>query len=383
MKTIKNFYILYILLFMSNNLANQYLNLYFKDIGLTGANISIIVAISGIGTIISQPLIGMLSDRSKNKNRILLYITLFSGIFFYVIKLNNNYVYLIIINFIFWFFYYSIQPLLTSITMDFLNDKEDYGRIRVFGTIGAAIMALIYIFMNSTDYMFFIFLCICIFMIFFIRKLPKFSGANGKGQKNIFKGVFNNLEIILFVIFASIINLTIGTFTSFYGIYFTQDLGGSLGMYSLSVFLFIIFEIPFLVFGNKIIERLGFFKVLSILGLVTISRWGLTYFFTNLYLQILVQFLHGFSFAFLFIIMNIYLEKSVDEKYRTSAQSLYVMCVLIASKIFGSLIGGFLGDFIGLRNVFFLLFIISIINLLIFIFVYKKFCKKKCGRNFI
>ncbi len=370
MKKVKYFSIMYFLLFAGINISTTYGNLYFKEIGLTGGHISIIVSTSALITIISQPLLGKIGEKIENQVNLLKVIIIFSGIFFVLIGLKKNFIYIVIFNLCFSFFHYSLQPMLANISLEYVSKIQgNYGYIRSFGTVGFCISSVLFGLYGDYDSIFIVFAVISTLSFLVTLKLPKFKNQKKQVRRKL---QLSKREVKL-ILAACLLNITYGVYFNFFGIYFTKELGGSLKLFGFLSAISTLAEIPFLFFWKNIKNRYSEEKIIIIVGLIGFVRWTLTLIVVSPLVQIFVQALHGAGFVVILTVMTTYISNNMYDDNKIIGQTLYAMITLISSKIVGGVIGGFVGDILGYKKIFVLL---AIINILV-IFICQKNIKQK------
>lgn len=369
--------IFYFLMFSSSFICMQYINLYYKEIGLSSALITSIIIISSLLTIISSLVLGYIFDRTEKKHFIVYFLLVGSGVFFCSLAFFEDYKYILIFNTIFSLFYYSIQPLFVTITLENMKkNSKNYGKTRLFGTIGFCVTSLI-IPMIKYKYTLFIamFILVILMIIVFtiILKTEQINVPKQKKYKLNIKEIFENKKLIIYMLYVFVINITLGAYFNFFGIYYINVLGYTKNMFGILCAVATLSEIVFLVFSSKIIDKFSTRNILAFAGILTGIRWLLCSFFTSSVLLILVQVLNGAGFVVLATTINIYINENADEKNQATFQSFFFIGTLVFSKVFGSLFGGILPNYISQKSIFIVSFLICIISTILLL----KFSEKE------
>jgi len=125
-------------------------------------------------------------------------------------------------------------------------------------------------------------------------------------------------------------------------------------------------EIIFLVFGDRIIKRLGIKFTLFGAAVVAVVRWASLGLINNIFAVLALQILHGFIFIVLAYSMATYINNEMPPELKASGQTVNSVIGLGISRIIGSTGGGVISDLIGIRQVFFLNSVIVLASIVIF-----------------
>lgn len=125
----------YFLQFFSFGSLFPLLSVYLKDeVGLSGTEIGMIMSISPIVMIFTQPIWGMLSDYTRKPVQVLMISLLGTALFGLMYSLAHSYVSLLVIAALLAVMQSGIVPLSDSITLHYVQKaNERYGSIRLWG----------------------------------------------------------------------------------------------------------------------------------------------------------------------------------------------------------------------------------------------------------
>lgn len=363
-------FLLYILFFSGQAIYNTYLNLYLHDVGLTESQIGITVSLSTAFILITQIFWGMLSDRTKSKNKILrlLYIcTALSGLTFY---LGTSFMYLVVIITMFSVFFSPIVPLQDNYTLEFLEDKRwDYGQIRMGGTIGYCITVLFIGMMLKDNYRN-IFLLVAFAMTgcaVLTGFLVPVQGHRNKQKKVSYRSLLRNKLLVGLILFNLAFSLGTNFFYSFYPIYFTS-LGADSSMIGLMMFASAISEVPMLIFIRRIVDRLGVNKTLLFAGLVTTLRWFLLSFLRHPALIIATNLLHGVGYTCFSYCIITYIARTVPKDMRATSQTLNAVIGSVVSRVLFGYLGGIASELVGTNRIMLLSGVVMGMSTIVFAF---------------
>ena len=126
---------------------SPYITLYFKELGMTAAQIGLLYSIPQVMRILGPSAWGYLADVSGRPHTILRVATLCSFLACCGLYLGSTFAWLFAVLVVVHFFTSAQMPLVEAITLDHVRERPgDYGRIRVWGSVGfiAAVLGLGY-----------------------------------------------------------------------------------------------------------------------------------------------------------------------------------------------------------------------------------------------
>ena len=366
-------FLLFYIFFYAGNAVQTFVPVYLNSIKLSQTTIGVLLAIGPFVALFAQPLWGIACDRAKTKNTILKILLLGGSCTFILYPLSRSYYYIFMIMFLFTLFYTSIAAISDTITLEYLESTSwSFGKIRMGGTFGYAIMSLVagVIVKHNIKYTFILYPVIILIAFLIVFNFPEISGYQSKHKKISILKLFENRKLVTLMIFVTILHITLGFYYSFFAIYFKQ-LGGDSRLLGLSMFISAICELPFLLFADKIIKKLGIIQTLAISGFVMGIRWLLLYIITNIYIVTFVNVLHGFSFIVLTYCMAVYINNEVPKELKASGQALNGLMCIGLSRVIGSIFGGYLSDVFGIRPVFLFTSIVNFVVVIAFVILFR------------
>jgi PPP family 3-phenylpropionic acid transporter len=359
----------YLFFYAGQAIYGTYLNLYFNDIGFTKTQMGSFTSIATLIVLLVQPLWGYASDRTKNKNRILSLLILGCGTTILGFYLGINYYYILLLNCAFSVFYTSSPALMDNLTLESLEKREsrfDFGHIRLGGTLGYAIGVLAAGRIMSDNYkkMFYM-ISILMFLAFIaIRFIAPVAGHRSK-EKTSFKSLIKDKKIFCFILVNFIFSLGMTIYYSFYPLYFTS-IGGDSAQIGLLMFATAASEIPFWLITGKLVNKLGYEKMIVISIAVTGFRWLALFFVTNPLLAIAVNLTHGFCFVTLNYSIITYINAHVPKDLRATGQSMNNLLTTIFSRVIGGVLVGYLSDKFGINQMLLISSVLAFAGSIIF-----------------
>ncbi|HPF87249.1 MAG TPA: MFS transporter [Candidatus Limiplasma sp.] len=360
--------------FFMMDTTQSYFNIYLNQIGITKTGIGFITAASALIALSIQPMLGVLADKSKSKNRMLQGLIFLSAILYPLILVSENFLYILVVFTAFTMIKRFLPSMNNSMTLEYVQTNNlQYGPLRMMGAIGySAVMIVVGKIADiGTQYTFYAYCVICAVNILLIFLLPPIHGHRHAGDMHKFTEVLKNKTIVKLIAFATLMSMAQGVYFSYFSIYFTTDLGGSASQYGVMLSIAACCEIPFLFFADRIIRRLGTKRMLFIICLLNSVRWLATYLIREPGWQMAVQTLN-FLNILMTVAVTIKLSQTAAPQFKTTVLTMAATVQTIASLLISSLLGGILADLIGIRSLFLIATVICLLTGIVFYcFVFK------------
>lgn len=365
------FKLFYLLIYISFS-THHFLNLYFRNIGLSGVQIGTIKALSAVVLIFSQPIWGWLCDLLQLRKGLLSLILFFSATTFLLIPLKLSFFWIFLIIAIYGLFKSPIIPIIDSIVMIEINgDGNKYSQIRLWGGLGLTISVVLmgyYFNQSSLDQLFVIYAMFTLVSLVVAIFLPTQKGCfvKRKFQYRDFLRLLQYREFIILIL--AILFLQTGAFIidGFFGLYVQERIGNEVTLgWALTIAGFSEVLVYYFLGKNQHIAWPR--RLLLISALTSALRWFL-YARSNLVVQILLlQLFHGLTFGFFYIAAVTYVDRLIPREFATSGQTtLWAIAFGIAS-VLGSILGGYLYDQWNYQILFWVASILAIIAFILFL----------------
>jgi PPP family 3-phenylpropionic acid transporter len=230
-----------------------------------------------------------------------------------------------------------ILPYIEVIALQEIG-KEKYGRVRLFGSIGFIIVALVLVkFLNSVDIAFLFLMTLAFFTSIFAFSIVKKS--HNIQTKKLPQNDIHILQDYKLWAGLTLMQISFGSFYNFFTIYET-DFGISLDM---TIYLWsfgVLCEIIMLYFQGKLLH-FNLLNILQISIFLTAIRWFLVFLYPqHLFIIFFSQALHAFSFALFHSSTIIYLYGYY--KHKALAQQFFLGVSYGFGGFLGALIAGYI-----------------------------------------
>lgn len=370
-----NFIIHYALIYSLVACYSTFVPLYFSYQGFSKSAIGVLLAVGPAIAMVMQPVWGTAGDRAKSKNSILKIMLVGSGIAVLLYVIPANFYIMMAFVAVFTFFQGSINAMSDVISLEYLEStKWEYGPVRLAGSLGYAVTAVIAgaIARWNIANVFFMYSAITFITLLRVNKLPMIKGhREAKSSVNIWE-LKKNGKLVLLLCFNLLIFTTLGYNTNFFSIFYKQ-MGADTSLIGICMFIQAVSEVPFLLFANKVLKKLGIEGTLLLATFLMGIRWLMLHFVQNIYIVPVICILNGVSYVVVTYCLVTYINQAVPKELRASGQILNGLVTFIGTSIVGSLLGGILSDLFGIRQIYFYTFIINMIAVVAFgaLFLWK------------
>jgi PPP family 3-phenylpropionic acid transporter len=304
----------------------------------SSVEIGMIMGIAPLISIVAQPVVGFLSDKYKTikKILILLYVCVFAtsfGIFF-----SDQFGVVFISVILMHFALSPCTPLIDSMTIKSLGtEKHEYGKIRLWGSVGFGLIAVIsgpLLQWWGIEKIFILFWFVILFTLFYFTFLKDQNQSSETVNFKSVAQVFKNRGFIGFI-FLCLIVMIPHRINDTMIVLHLERLGGTEFMIGLAWALAAISEVPVFYFLSK---KLKEYKDIVLLGVVAVFyslRWILYSLIDSAWMITILQLSQGLTFGLFWLVAMQMAVRVVPEQLRSTGQSV------LASVCFG--IGGAIG----------------------------------------
>jgi len=327
-----------------------FLTLHYQDLGLSGQQIGFLTGIVPLITMVAASVWGGLAD-ATHKHHLLLLVAI-AGLWLSVAALTRVTTFwaLIPIICLYAIFIAPIVPLVDNSVMARLGtQKREYGRVRVWGSYGWGIAALIIgiiIEARGLSSAFTIYLLL-MFILFLVGiRLPVQVDSLGDSVRHGLRTLLTNRHWLLFITVALVEGMTLGIFLNYLFLYL-DEMGASGTIMGLSLTFATISEIPVFLYSRRLLARWGapFVLMLSMVG--TVVR-AFAYVLMTAPWQVLpISLLHGPTFAAMWAAGVAYADETAPPGLGATAQGLFSSAVFGLGAALGAFTGGYLYEAYG------------------------------------
>lgn len=336
-----------------------YLAPYFKEyLHLNNHQLGILLMMRPLAALIGQPFWSYIADGFWGRKTTALWIAIISAMLFPLILFFENYSCILILLFISFFFFGSLNSMNDTLALDFLGRKKQtqFGPLRLFASLGFFVAVIFTGFLYQLFELKFLFLVFsasmfCTAMV--IRQInlshtPLTKPSHGTKKVLVFLRKKNVRFFLLAILISEIANQMAYMYLSLYAKY--------LGATNAQVgFLWATgtgFEMMSMVFMAKVLEKYQL-KTILLWGVFCVFfRWAPFALATQWWHLYPFQAVHLITLTFVYIGSALFINMESSPKIRFSAQAFYSVFILNAANLIGSFFGGEISEYFGYRVLF-------------------------------
>ena len=328
---------------------------FYGEIGLSDGQIGLISAILALVALAAQPAWGMMADRAKYKRTVIAVALTGAGLTcFLVLPAAGRFIPLLLVLTLYNTLYLPAMPVGNAISIEYTDAHgHRFGPVRMMGTIGyqVGILATGFLLVNSLRGLYPAMGVMLLLAAGSALLLPPVQGHQHSREKLSLRPFFQDKALML--LFAAAFIGHIGH--QFNLVFFSKrlgDLGISNSVTGLINTFSVILEIPFLIFGDRIMKRLSIWTWLLVGMGIGAVRFLLIAVLRAPVPIVLVQMLSIAHLACFEFFPFIYIGRVARKELLASAQSLYQMVTFGVARIVASLVGGVIADAMGIPAVY-------------------------------
>lgn len=347
--------------------AFQFLNLYYVDFGLSTGQIGTLFAIGPLIMIFSQPFWGILTDYVNAPKTTLFIMIIGAAGTALVFPLASTFGQLLLLNILYFFFQSSIQPIADATTLLILDDRSNFGKIRLFGSLGYAtgVMTIGYLLDHYGLALLFILNALILMMtLLLIFKLPITKSGVRKFKFNEVVTLFKNKSFLLFLLFSFMIHLTVHANNSFYAI-LLKNVGATITLVGFALLIKSVLEVPFFAMSRKLMARFSYPVLLSLVAGIYGVRWLILGVSDNLDVLVWSQILLSLSFSIQYFVSVAYVDLITPKKYRATGQTFYWAVSLGLGGLIGNVLAGWMLKFVEIQTLYLILGCVAFVSIIL------------------
>ncbi len=366
--------------FSAMTILGTYLPVYLKDIGFSSVEIGWLLAIASVASIIAQPFCAYLSDKYKSIKGTLIVclgcVVLMACILFQV----QSFAVIALLLFIFFCFFSPINPLGESLAQKTaMKENVSFGKIRVWGSLGFAITALVSGYILAAigiENILYPFLLVITLTLLISFKLSDVNTTDKKATIIDALKMGTDRKFLCFLIFSLLITTTHRTNDHFMGIYIVE-LGGSESLIGWAIFIGVITESLVFVFGWLWFRRFHELTFIMIGGALYSFRWIGMALIGSPESILFLQLLHGASFGVFYLSAFQYVTKILPKNLLATGHVFFLTVIFGVGGLIGSLAGGVIIDHFGMANLYLCMAMLAAMGTISFIIYRLALVRKK------
>ena len=364
----------YFCIYFAIGAMSPLLSVYFNEqLHLTTGQIGLLMSLSPIVTIFTQPLWGMLSDLTQNPKKMLL-IGQFSSILIALMYSTvNSFSVLVIMVILLAITQSALIPLSDSLALTYIQKiGGNYGSIRLFGSIGFALAAL-FAGQLAKSYglivIFYVFAFLLFVGILIGFLLP--SATPSTNRPSVIKGLpylLKQKKFVLFLFFAFVVFGPVNANNTYFGLYI-QNIGGTITGVGIAFLISAGSEAPFMQYAKRMISRFGMYNILLLSASVSALRWLLYFTEPPLILVYVSSVSQGLTVGLFIPAALQFVKQQAPQELQSTAVTVYASFGLGLGAWFSTFIGGYLSDYYSIHAIYILFALLSFIGVGIMVYL--------------
>ena len=360
----------YLLFFCSAAAIFTYLALFFQSKGLPDDQIGVLMGVSSLVGLVAGPFWSGVADSTGRHRLVLSLGILCSIIAVFLYPYANAFLTFLALVVVQAVFGGQLLPMVDNATVTMLGEeKEKYGRVRLGGTIGWGLMAIVMGLIVERTGLRWNFVIYCAFLALALLVAQKLRFSPRRSQAPLMSGVrqlLGDRKWLAFLTIAFIAGCGNAAITVYLFPYLAE-IGTTPTWMGISIAIATIAEVPAFVFADRLLRRLGPRGLLT-LGLAATAVRCILYGVISVPAFALgVQVLQLVTFPILLVAGVSYADQNAPPGMGATAQSIFGSAFMGFGFAAGGYLGGVLMKYIGAQHMFFVFGALILLATVIFL----------------
>jgi PPP family 3-phenylpropionic acid transporter len=347
--------VFYFLSYLSSAVFGPFLARYLDSVGLSKSSIGFLIGWTPVVALAVQPFWGMLGDRVRLKNHLLVVLLAANTVIIALFPLQRGIAWVAVLLVLLKVFQGPAGNMSSTIVLEDLKRRgREFGPVRMAGTIGYMAYYLALGPVLATWGFSAAFLLSAATLLGALAAslfLPKVAGGRPQNAKVSYKALYGNPELVLLTLFACLLMMMMYHYYNSFTIYLRELTGGD-GLGALAVAISTVGEIPFLLVAGRIVKRFGIRRTLIAAGCMMGIRFLIWGFVVNPTVLLVSQLLHTTNFIVLDYCLAVYINDKMPAELKATGQAFKAVVGFTLPLAIGSPIVGILSDLLGIQEVF-------------------------------
>jgi MFS transporter, PPP family, 3-phenylpropionic acid transporter len=363
-----------------------FISLFYKEQGLSGTQMGLLGTVASIIGLVSAPLIGRLSDSVSNPRRVLQACLMGSAILFLILSQQNVFLWIAVIIALEAMIGAPIFPLSDAQALNVANhQKEGYGSIRLWGSLGWAITAFIGGWIVERTGLVSVFVgyaicfALCSLMLGALTTPPSLTPKDDEPHpplKDVLRGLVRDRALIGLAITFAIFWLTSNGRQQFEALYM-QQLGASERVIGFAYTYPALIEIPIMLWADRLMRKYGAGKLLTAALFIEGLVMSIIVFSPSLNSILFMRLASSVYYSFYAVASIAYASERAPVGQSATVLSLYFVTLGSTISLVASPISGMIFDHLGAYPLYLIAMIGAFASWLTLIFTQNKPLEKK------
>ena len=319
------FSMVYFTIFLVIGINAPFWPLWLSSKGFDSRYISLIISLSVLMKIISNPFFAGLGDKYGNRKIPMLYLSIVASIILFTLSFINYQFLIGVLAIIAWAFFAPLMPITESLTTTAANKYGfDYGRTRLWGSVSFVLIAFLggILVENYGLQIIPYIMSVGTFLVFISIYLTPTVYSLPSTHKIKITTLLRNRSFLPFLLACGAIQASHGMYYTFATIHW-KNIGLSETMIGGLWAEGVLFEIVLLAYFYKIRSYFSFKSLLIFAALTATIRWIITAYATEPLILVLIQSLHSITFGLTHISAIYFISEVMPERAQAKSQALY------------------------------------------------------------
>lgn len=340
----------YFLYFGAGACLAPFLSVYLRSIGLTPAQVGLLVSVTPVMMLVGAPVWSGLADAFRRHRPVIVIAMLCAAGF--ALLISRTIVPGLLLVFIagYALFNAPIMPIADNATLGILGDaKDDYGRIRLWGGVAWGVVGPIIGVLTDRGGLHWPFYGYAALMLIALVVSTRISLSRGELAEPFRHGVRAVVQDRRWYVFLAAVftcGVALSAVTNFLFLYM-QSMGARATMMGLSLMVATIAELPFFVVTNWIVRKIGAPRMFLIGMAAFALRFALYAIIHEPWAVLIVQVLHGPSFVAIWVAGVSYADSISPPGLGATAQSIFSATLMGLGAAAGGIVSGALFGAVG------------------------------------
>jgi MFS family permease len=317
----------YILYFAAIGIYLPFLPLFLMRSNITSIQIGFLMSIGPFAGIFAQAVWGTLADRHRRRKEYLILALTLTSIISLLLSFGNNFASFTVLLLLYAICNSPIVPLSDALVVNTLEDRQEYGKIRRWGSLGFALAAALggLIFSHLDLSLFGAVEGIILFgSLMFAKSLPNPYDAKHTiyALPASFLSVIKAPDLAVFFIITFLFMVPYNAYSVFWG-WHMQTLGASRWWIGLGWTIAALSEIVVFSMGSTWLRRFKLQHLIAMAGIIFALRWVGYSIFQDYHLIVFLQITQSFSFTLFYLAGVEYLNIILPSYLQACAQSAF------------------------------------------------------------
>jgi MFS transporter, PPP family, 3-phenylpropionic acid transporter len=381
-KKISLYKTLYFMIWAAAGLYLPYINLYYQSINLSGTQIGLICTFAPLMGAAGSTFWGILSDRTGQTKRLFAIASAGTAACALTLTQTQNFMLILFISSTMSFFSVAMFSLLDSATLRFLGiHSQEYGRYRMWGTIGFIVTNTLNGFLLERFGLRLIFFTYPVALMIFLAITQILPNRATYMSQNTFRGLNQMVrrpQWVLFMLSVFIVWFAVSGPGNFLSVTINERGGGS-GLVGITYTIAALAEIPFFFFSAFILKKVGATRLVIISFIMYAIRILLYAVIQNPNWIPMISLMQGISFSPYLVGSVAYANDHAPEDLKATSQGL-LASVNSTANMAGSFTAGRLFDSIGPSGMYGFMSFVAFVGFFVF-FIGRKILAPKSVQN--